>query len=85
MKQKDIMQAIDDKYAFPGGYPLFLITSDNACLCIDCGRFHKQDIRHSLDNNLDDGWNVVAADVNWEDQNQYCDHCHAVIECAYGE
>ena len=39
-----IKQAIRDKYAWPGGYPLFLVTSDGAALCIDCGKKEYRNI-----------------------------------------
>lgn len=82
---KAIKQAIRDKYAWPGGYPLYLITSDGAALCIDCGKKEYRNIVRSIHRNVSDGWKVEAVDVNWEDTNLYCDHCSQLIESAYGE
>ena len=81
---KKIKQAIRDKYAWPGGYPLFLITSDGAALCTDCGKKAYRNIASAIHNNVSDGWKVEAVDVNWEDTELYCDHCSQPIESAYG-
>ena len=79
-----IKQAIRDEYAWPGGYPLFLVTSDGAALCIDCGKKEYRNIVRSIRHNVSDGWKVEAAAVNWEDTELCCDHCNKKIESAYG-
>ena len=80
---KKIKQAIRDKYAWPGGYPLFLITSDGAALCTDCGKKEYRNIVWAIHNNVSDGWKVEAIDVNWENNELHCDHCNKHIESAY--
>lgn len=68
-------------YAFPGGYPLFYVTADNSVLCPECS--NQSDVDY---NDRDDKqWNIVAADVNYEDDSLFCDHCSKVIESAYGD
>jgi hypothetical protein len=81
----EIKQAIRQKYAWPGGYPLFLVTSDGAALCVECGKKEYKQIAYSVRHNLKDGWQVEGADINWEDTELYCDHCSNPIESAYGE
>ncbi len=81
---KNIKDAIRTKYAWPGGYPLFLITSDGASLCVTCGYQKYRQIAYAIMHKLNDGWRVTAADVNWEDANLFCDHCGNQIESAYG-
>ena len=81
----NIKQAIRDKYAWLGGYPLFLITSDGESLCIECGKKEYRQIAYAIRHNLSNGWRVEAADVNWEDTALYCCHCDKQIESAYGE
>ena len=81
---KDIKEAIRHKYAWPGGYPLFLVTQ-GAALCVDCGRKHYRQIAYAIMHGLSDGWKVEAADVNWEDPSLFCDHCSKRIESAYAE
>ena len=79
-----VKYAVRHKYAWPGGYPLFLITTDGAALCVACGKSEWRNIAHATVKNLNDGWNVCAADINWDDS-LYCDHCSKTIESAYGE
>ena len=81
----DIKHAIRTKYAWPGGYPLFLIMSDGGALCIDCGKKEFRQIAYAHRHNLKDGWHVAAPNINWEDTDLYCDHCNNKIESAYGE
>jgi len=73
------------QYAWPGGYPMFFITSDGAALHFDCVRENLRLVSDSVRNNLKDGWQVVAVDVNWEDPELYCDDCSNKIESAYAE
>lgn len=70
-----------DYYAFPGGYPIFYVTKDSAALCPECANKNK---KLTFDQH-DSQWFIVAADVNYEDENLYCDHCNKKIESAYGE
>ena len=71
-------------YAWPGGYPLFFITSDGAPLCFDCARSEFRSVAESIRDELSDGWRIVACDINYEDDSCFCDHCNEKIESAYG-
>jgi hypothetical protein len=75
-------QIVSQPYAWPGGYPLFAVTSDGGCLCSKCCKTEAKQIGSTCGN---DGWQIVAIDVNWEDENLPCDHCGELIESAYGE
>ncbi len=67
-------------YAWPGGYPIFYQTGDHGVLCPVCANLN---LPLTL---LDDPqWQIVAADVNWEDHHLYCDHCSNKVPSAYGE
>ena len=81
----EIKQAIRDKYAWPGGYPLYLVCSDGTALCIDCGKKEYRRIVYSIRHNVQDEWKVERPDANWEDTELYCNHCNRQIESAYGE
>ncbi len=81
---KQVKDAIRSKYAWPGGHPLYLVTSDGAALCINCGRGEWPRICRSMRHNQHDGWNVLGVDINWEDVDLHCDHCSKPIEYAYG-
>jgi hypothetical protein len=73
------------KYAWPGGYPVYYVTSDGAALCPDCVTKERAQITESIADNSNDGWQVVGADVNYEDASLYCDNCNKRIESAYAE
>jgi hypothetical protein len=69
-------------YAWPGGYPMFAITSDGAALCHECCKSERENIGTTYG---DDGWEVIALDINWEDNALFCDHCGKKIESAYAD
>lgn len=71
-------------YAWPGGYQLFLLTSDGAALCFDCGIKEFRTIARSMRDRSNDGWRIVACDVNYEDADMHCAHCNQRIPSAYG-
>ena len=73
------------EWAWPGGYPMFLLASDGGCLHFECVRREMHNVVWSLRNDCSDGWKVVACDVNYEDSEMVCDHCGERIESAYGE
>ena len=85
MKTDSFKQFAKSKYAWPGGYPLFAITNDSACLCHQCCLDNYRQIRESQKDNDSMGWNVEAIDINWEDEFLLCEHCGDSIECAYPE
>ena len=73
------------KYAWPGGYPMYMLCADGGCLCHKCaGENAKLIIQATVlrDNHM---WECEAIDVNWEDADLTCDNCGELIECAYGE
>lgn len=72
-------------YAWPGGYPLYFVTSDGAALSFDAAKAERRNILDSIAHRLSDGWRVIGMDINWEDANLYCDHTGKRIESAYAE
>ena len=75
----------EGKYTNVGGYPIFFITSDGAALSYDTVKEEYDQIVESIEDHLNDGWRVEAADVNWEDGELYDDHSGERIESAYAE
>jgi len=67
-------------YTFPGGYPMYGVTSDGGALCQHCCHSERELIGTTTG---DDGWNVVSLEVNFENGDLYCDHCGQRIEAAY--
>lgn len=84
-KSIELRKAIRAKYAWPGGYPMFLVMSDGEALCMDCARKEYKQIAYANRHNSRDGWRVEGAEINYEDNDLYCAHCSARIESAYGE
>jgi hypothetical protein len=82
---KSIKEAIRNKYAWPGGYPLYLVTNDGEALSINSAREIWRDIvsAHKYDGSR---WNRIAAiNINYEDSSLYCFHSGERIESAYSD
>ena len=83
---KDLKQALrNGPYAWPGGYPLYFITSDGAALSFKAVRENFRCVIWSIKNKVSDGWRVQVMAINYEDNELYCDHTGEKIESAYGE
>jgi hypothetical protein len=74
-------------FAWPGGYPLYFVTSDGGILSFEAfkDKFVLRSVLDSIKNYSKDGWRVVGCDVNWEDADLYCDHTNERIPSAYAE
>lgn len=72
-------------YMWPGGYPLYFLASGGEALSFDSVRRELGDVMQSIRTRSNDGWRVVACDVNYEDSELYCAHSGERIESAYGE
>jgi hypothetical protein len=78
-----------DAYAWPGGYPMFYVFADGGCICPNCANRNITEIDEAMrtgrGRNSHGGWAIEGADVNYEDAELTCDHCHKTIEAAYAE
>lgn len=72
-------------YAWPGGYPMFFITSDGAALSFEAARSRRRSILEAIQQSSNDGWQVIGMQINWEDPELHCDHTGKRIESAYAE
>ncbi len=72
-------------YAWPGGYPVYFVTSTGEALSFDAVRENVRLILESIAHRMDDGWRIVGADINYEDGELYCAHTCGRIESAYAE
>ena len=80
----DFRKAIHNgPYAWPGGYPLYFITSDGEALSFEAAKQERRSILEALRDHDNSGWRVVDVDVNWEDGDLYCAHTGDRIESAY--
>jgi len=77
---KQVKDAIRQKYAWPGGYEIFLITSDGGVLCCPCARKEYRQIVWDRINKQSTGWNVAGIDATCNvDEPGTCSHCSASI------
>lgn len=72
-------------YAWPGGYPMFFVTSYGAALSFSSARYNRRKILESIATNASDGWRIVRVDINWEDPDLRCDDTGERIPSAYAE
>lgn len=70
-------------YAWPGGYPKFLLTLDGECLCANCTRAEFKLICEETRDESNCGFRFAAIDINYENPDLYCAHCNKQIESAY--
>lgn len=83
---QSMKEAIRQKYAWPGGYPLVLIMDDGECLCMGCAQKEWKNIYQSTKNHERDGWQAAGVEINWENPDgSLCAHCNNVLESAYTE
>lgn len=93
MSLLDIKKALRaGKYAWPGGYPLYFVTSDGEALSFDTVRAEWRNVvqahlwaRHPGCRAQDNGWCIAAVDTNWEDPDLFDAHTNQRIESAYAE
>jgi hypothetical protein len=75
----------NDKFAWPGGYPLYFVCTDGEALSWDAAIENAGLIRDALiANDRHSGWHVAGLEINWEDTDLYCSHTNERIESAYG-
>ena len=80
-----IKRALREVYAWPGGYPLYIIMGDGEALSIEAARSEWRNICRSTLRGDRDGWQAAGVDINWQDTSLYCAHTGGPIESAYGE
>lgn len=86
IKLTQVKTALRNKYAWPGGYPLFLVMDDGAAVSIDAARAQWRDIVAAhLAGDVRTGYTVANIAINWDDADLYCEISGARIESAYAE
>ena len=83
--QIQILKLLLDKYVWPGGYPVFGTMKDGGVLCPECVEKESEIIASAMENHDDPQWELIFAEVNWEDEHLHCDNCNVRIQSAYGE
>jgi hypothetical protein len=80
MNSLELRKAIRNKYAWPGGYEMYGVTSDGSVLCCECMRQEYPQIAYARRHNLSDGWKVEGIDLTCNDEDIVtCDHCSRII------
>lgn len=70
-----------ERYAFPGGYPLALMTTDGGLLCPDCVASEFAQVSWEHRNKCDGGFRPAAVVCGAEtDGDMVCDHCGKVMQ-----
>lgn len=72
------------QFAWPGGYQMYFLTSDGAALSFATVREEFRLVASAVKHGGNDGWRVVATDINWEDEDLIDDHTGKKIPSAYG-
>jgi|11_taG_2_1085331.scaffolds.fasta_scaffold28314_3 hypothetical protein len=68
------------EYTFPGGYRLFFITNDGACLSFSAVLDNLQSIYYSMMNDINDGWNIIGLSSVAECEEEiYCDNSNELL------
>ena len=67
-------------YAWPGGYQLYYVTDDGEVLCPACANLPEAHIGGEAD-----GWSIIGAQANYEDDTLGCANCDADIPAAYSD
>lgn len=80
-----VKQAIRQPYAWPGGYPLFVVMDDGESMSIDAARENWRQICRAAIGRNDRDWIPCDVQINWEDPELFCVHSGKRIESAYAE
>lgn len=79
---KFLKDAVRQPYTTLGGYELFAITRDGACICMDCVRDNWKTVcqESAVPGWEGCGWSVSDVDAACNvDGPIYCDHCSKAI------
>ena len=62
-------------YAWPGGYPTYLLMSDGETLCVACARENfRLILRDTKYGTRRDCWHAAGIEANWESDSLRCVH-----------
>jgi hypothetical protein len=65
-----------NKFAWPGGYEMFVLASDGGLICSDCVQKEYRQLYHDTANKWHGtGWDVIAADATCNCDEATCDNC----------
>ena len=82
---EQVKNAIRNPYAWPSGYPVYIVMADGELFCRECARSEYKLIADSTRTDRKDGWTASGTMILWEGTDNYCAHCNRELESAYGE
>jgi len=82
---RNVRRAIRQPYAWPGGYPVYVVLGDGGMLCPACARKEYRQISTATRDRDRSGWEALGAEVYWEGPPANCAHCDATLDSAYGD
>ena len=82
---RQVKRAIRQPYAWPGGYPLYVVMHDGEALSCEAARQEWRQIVFATLHGLRDGWRALGVDINYEDGALYCAHTGERIPSAYSD
>lgn len=77
--------AIRNPYAWPGGYPRYIVMRDGEAMSCQAARDNWRSIVRATLRLYYDGWAAAGTDINWEDPALFCCHTNERIPSAYAE
>src|SRR6266404_4752140 len=80
-----VRDTIRHPWAWPGGYPIYIYTTDGETMHPKCAGENYRRISTSTRNAARDGWAVDIVGVYWEGVPETCCHCNELCESAYGD
>ncbi len=75
---------IHGPYAWPGGYPVYFVTSTGDALSYAAALANPLNVIDDIQSGFG-GWRIVGTDINWEDADLICSHTYLPIESAYAD
>lgn len=73
------------QYTSFGCYPLFFIADDGQALSFKSAKENIFQCARAIRDKHNNGWRIVAVEVNWENPALFCSHSGERIESAYAE
>ncbi len=70
-------------YSWPGGYPIYFVSLDGGPLSFKAVRANWRQVIEAYREGECVDWRMMAADINWEDEQLICAETNEPIECAY--
>lgn len=84
MTLKQLAAAYKEPFAWPGGYPVYIVLSDGCMLCSKCFKSEYSQLVWDIVNECNTGWRPAGRNVLYEGP-EYCGHCSDKLESAYGD